>query len=256
MGIAPLPMPVSIDQFDLPGKALKCADCGATLLNTLECAHCAASLAPPPSQIPVSNLPAVHRNWPATLLWALCCAASAAWGLWSLVDGSWFKAFWLVLLALVLLALSVLAVSTTCPQCAARLTRVAGIGRCPHCAGFYLVRDARMHPIGEGFVAGIPAFNIPLDTLRLPTQWQWPWSGRCAVCRAPATRHEKLHVVVPVALANSVFASGATAELDFPIPHCDRHRKGVAFEREVNKVPELKFRSWDHWRDFVQSNRA
>jgi hypothetical protein len=250
------PMPVSLDQFDQPGKALKCADCGATLLNTLECARCAAPHAPSVPQPAERNLPVVKRNWAATVLWAILCAASAAWAVDSVIEGAWFGAFGLLFLTIALLAFSVLSVSTTCPHCAAKLKQVAGIGQCPHCKGFYSVRDRLMHPIGEGFVAGVPAFSVPLNTLRPANAWQWPWRGRCAVCRAPATRQEKVRVVVPVALAKSVFAAGATAEFEIPVGHCAQHRNGVGFDRDANNAPLLKFRSWDHWRDFTQANRA
>jgi hypothetical protein len=248
-------MPVSIDQFDQPGTALKCADCGAPLHNNFVCERCAPVDAASYAQPTECDLPVVHRNWAATLLWAVFCAASAVLGICALVDEVWIAGFFFLFLALCLMAPSVLSVSSNCPHCGARLTKVIGIGRCPHCSGFHLVRDARLHPIGKGFVAAVPAFNVPFNTLRLPTEWHWPWRGQCAVCRAPATREEIVRVFVPAELSKPVHVSRTTTVWDIPVDHCAQHRKGIEFDHSTNNVPQLKFRAWDHWRDFSYANR-
>jgi hypothetical protein len=209
-------MPVSIDQFDQQGKALKCADCGAPLHNNFVCERCA----PPPSsspQLTESALPAVRRNWPATLIWGALFLAAAFGSISALPDdssGDYTITFWLAILALVFLFFSVGLRSSHCPHC------------------------------------------VQLNTLRPPTEWTFPWRGQCAVCRAPATRKEIVRVFVPADLSKPVHVSSTTAVWDIPVDYCDRHIKGIKFDGDHYSGPRLKFRAWNHWRDFSAANRA
>jgi hypothetical protein len=251
-------MPVSPDQYDQQGKALKCVDCGAPLSFDLQCERCVPPSSSSP-QLSESALPVVRRNWRATLIWGALFLAAAFGSISALpgdASGDYTKTFWLAILALVFLVISVGFRHSYCPHCSAKLDMVTSVQQCRACKNFFVVRGDRLHPIGKGFIAGYTCFNVQLNTLRPPTKWTFPWRGQCAVCRAPATREEIVRVFVPADLSKPVHVTRTTSVWDIPVDHCDRHIKGIKFDGDHCSGPQLKFRALDHWRDFSAANHA
>jgi hypothetical protein len=144
----------------------------------------------------------------------------------------------------------------TCPGCGTRVhfEHRHGASACSMCGRYSRLEEGRVKFVEPGFIAMSPSFKVPFDafldrpdTLRHRWPWHWPRPGRCCVCGALATR-SKGYVIT---LKAGVSARGLVVrECRLAIPHCGKCSDGIV----PKGGEELRFRSFDYWREFCDLN--
>jgi len=193
-----------------------------------------------------SDSRAAVRSWPLTLgcLLGMVACLVAAVALWNNDHG--FIAGIACFAALILLIYAIMSRKSYCPLCGTPMTVVPGANLCKKCDDYVLLENERLSRIPSGHFFGATCLSLPSGGLRTPSQWQWPFPGRCCVCQEAATKTESVSWSVAV---DKSWGMTRSLKYRFEVPHCAQHSEGFKYE-----IDELKFRSYDYWLSFKELN--
>ena len=193
----------------------------------------------------------ISRSWPATIV-SLMIAAGLAFGAIALLNSD--HGILAAIVGLFALSAALMATQwrkTNCPHCGASITSPGGIRLCGSCGQYSQPNRDRMVPVGPGTVAEKPFFEVKIARLlnsgQMPADWKWPRPHLCCVCAAPATRNYN----ADLNNLDERYASIKETRVRIAIPHCDKHKDGIAYDDALGM---LRFSSFDCWREFCALN--